>query len=634
MNSRLSDSEDRASQLELENSRLRNEIERLAGLFTQDESDVAASLADTERRSRWRAPQLLPILDNLPALIGYWDNDLRNRFANQAYAKWFSLTPAQLKGMHIRDVIGEEHYQLNLPHIERVLRGEAQKFERAVATADGNEVKHFHAEYIPNIVNGEVLGFFGQIIDITAIREAEENSALLEFALNQGQEAFFMVEESGRIFHTNKVACVSYGYEQTELTGRYISDVDPDVTAEMWPEVWRQHKSQGTATFEARHKMKGGAMFPVEVTAIYFEYVGKPYVLGWVRNISERRLAKNTSLLQSEILMHVHEGVQLTRLADKSIVYTTPVFDRMFGYAENELIGRPASVLNPSSANASRQTEDQINLAIDESGYWQGEMGNVRKDGGTFWCWVKISSFEHHEFGKVWVAVYEDITQRKQIEMDLHREKLTMHRDSLVREVHHRVKNNLQGITGVLRMFAASHPELAQPLGEAISQVQSIAVIHGLQGQTGRNTVFLCEMTSAIAASIESLWKKPVSVDIPLNWRRRHVVESEAVPMALVVNELISNAIKHGGGKAGINLRHETGRDCVIVSIRNSGSIPSGFGLNNPDLSGTGLRLVASLLPQNGVKLCWSQEGADVVTTLEVCVPVITLTDEISADVA
>jgi two-component sensor histidine kinase len=108
------------------------------------------------------------------------------------------------------------------------------------------------------------------------------------------------------------------------------------------------------------------------------------------------------------------------------------------------------------------------------------------------------------------------------------------HRDTLVREVHHRIKNNLQGITGLLRQFAQHHPETAEPINQAIGQVQGIAVIHGLQGGAVASSVRLCELTGVIATEIQNLWQTPVILDILAAWQPRVIAENEAVPIALV----------------------------------------------------------------------------------------------------
>ncbi|MBI4804874.1 MAG: PAS domain S-box protein [Desulfovibrio sp.] len=120
---------------------------------------------------------LRAVLDNMPSMIGSWDKNLRNRFANHAYYTWFGIDPETIPGMHIRDVIGEERYHLNLPYIEGVLAGVPQVFERAIPTPDGTSVLHSLAHYIPDIVDGQVLGFYALITDITTVKQAEEAMA-------------------------------------------------------------------------------------------------------------------------------------------------------------------------------------------------------------------------------------------------------------------------------------------------------------------------------------------------------------------------------------------------------------------------------------------------------------------------
>jgi len=225
---------------------------------------------------------------------------------------------------------------------------------------------------------------------------------------------------------------------------------------------------------------------------------------------------------------------------------------------------------------------------------------------------------------KVMQKILIDLTERKRLEKE-HLAAENAQRDVLVREVHHRIKNNLQGIIGILRQFSESHPETEELLNQVISQVQSVAVIHGLQGSAPLAKVQACELTTAIAAGVESLWKIPVTVEI-LDCEMPYIItEVEAVPLALVLNELICNAIKHGGAKdhVRITLSHEPHANSIRLTIRNAGLIPAGFGLEDTTSFGTGLQLVASLLPRAGARLTWKQQDDIVITTLELDEPVI-----------
>jgi diguanylate cyclase (GGDEF)-like protein/PAS domain S-box-containing protein len=109
---------------------------------------------------------LQAILDGLPAMIGYWDRDLRNQMANSTYLEWFGLRPEQMRGMHIRDVLGPDLYEQNLPYMERALAGEEQLFDRTIVDVQG-ETRHTQASYIPDLRDGEVRGFFVLVTEIT-----------------------------------------------------------------------------------------------------------------------------------------------------------------------------------------------------------------------------------------------------------------------------------------------------------------------------------------------------------------------------------------------------------------------------------------------------------------------------------
>ena len=112
------------------------------------------------------------ILDGLPALVAYWDRDCRNRMANAAYVEYFGTSPQQMAGMHISELLGAQLYEKNRPHIERALAGEAQLFDREIPTPSG-ALRYTQASYIPDVVDGDVRGFFVLVTDITDRHRAE-----------------------------------------------------------------------------------------------------------------------------------------------------------------------------------------------------------------------------------------------------------------------------------------------------------------------------------------------------------------------------------------------------------------------------------------------------------------------------
>jgi PAS domain S-box-containing protein len=149
---------------------------------------------------------LRAILNGLPALIGYWDANLRNKLANQAYVDYFGLTPEQMLGLHISEVLGPTLYEKNLPFLERALAGERQMFDREIETPSG-EKRYTQASYIPDVVDGEVRGIFVLVTDISQRRIAEldaEKSRLAAQAADRAKTDFL-----ARVSHEFRTPLVS-----------------------------------------------------------------------------------------------------------------------------------------------------------------------------------------------------------------------------------------------------------------------------------------------------------------------------------------------------------------------------------------------------------------------------------------
>jgi len=123
-------------------------------------------------------------------------------------------------------------------------------------------------------------------------RMAERNVALLSFALNSVREAAFLIDERARIAYVNDAACRVLGYDRDDLLGRSVAEVDPDSTLERWPSHWSELREKHALLFEGRHRTRDGRVFPVEISANYFEYEGQGYDLALAHDITERKRAE------------------------------------------------------------------------------------------------------------------------------------------------------------------------------------------------------------------------------------------------------------------------------------------------------------------------------------------------------
>ncbi len=198
-------------------------------------------------------------------------------------------------------------------------------------------------------------------------------------------------------------------------------------------------------------------------------------------------------------------------------------------------------------------------------------------------------------------------------------------REMLVKEVHHRIKNNLQGVAGLLQQIAQRKPEVAGAISEVVGQVQAIAQVYGLQVGAG-GTLRLHSVAEAIVASLQRTFGRPIRFEVrgaaPENWA---LPEAESIPIALTLNELLTNAIKHSAIEADtladttaaeVNCTLESAEGGVQLVISNVASLPAGFSLARVPGGVSGLGLVRALLPRRSATLSIEQRGAWVVATV------------------
>jgi PAS domain S-box-containing protein len=150
--------------------------------------ELNAELQHQAAKAQSSEERLRQISDSIPAIIAYWDRGGICRFANRAHYDRLGLHADQMVGMSLDEVfpkgtaeqrsLGESRRS----HIDAALRGERQQFDQTDTDADGT-VRHSQCEYIPHWVDGEVMGFYALIVDITQRKIAESRLAQQEARL-------------------------------------------------------------------------------------------------------------------------------------------------------------------------------------------------------------------------------------------------------------------------------------------------------------------------------------------------------------------------------------------------------------------------------------------------------------------
>ena len=242
----------------------RNRFEA-ALLRARAQADEAAALA--AHRERF----LRTVTDAVPGQVGYWDRDLRCRFANLGYLEWFGRRHEEVLGAELKDLMCAPTLLFSQPYIDAALQGLPQRFERTQWMADGRQTCAL-VNYIPDVSEqGAVLGFFSLVIDITSQKEAEGDLRLAASIVENTAEAIMVTDESDHIVSVNPAFTAVTGYPAAEVIGWPASLLDAGRQEEaLHAKVSNELALHGRWTGESWARQRDGSVFLVRhaVTAI------------------------------------------------------------------------------------------------------------------------------------------------------------------------------------------------------------------------------------------------------------------------------------------------------------------------------------------------------------------------------
>ena len=284
-------------------------------------------------------------------------------------------------------------------------------------------------------------------------------------------------------------------------------------------------------------------------------------------------------------------GDGLIRLdANSAISFASPnaksAFSRMGwrGDLEGRNLGEVAEQVVTASANASEQG---VRSRLTGKELQRVEIDN---QGATIDLLVLPLIVGTDKIGAI--VLLQNVTELRRRDREL------VTKDATIREIHHRVKNNLQTVSALLRLQSRriEDPAAAAALDEAVRRIASIAVVHETLSNSTQTTVAFDEVLSSLVTHALELSPRMGELTIERTGEIGSLESRVATPLSLVVTELIHNALEHGLYESGTRLRIELQRysNEALVTISDDGiGLPDGFDLLTS--ANLGLQIVRTL---------------------------------------
>jgi PAS domain S-box-containing protein len=328
---------------------------------------------------------------------------------------------------------------------------------------------------------------------------------------------------------------------------------------------------------------------------------------GFVTDITESRASAEKLNQLSLVAEQAPIAIVITDLQG-GISYANPSFTRITGYSQEDVLGKNPRILQSGLTPQAVYVELWQTLVA--GAVWQGELQNRKKNGEVFIENAVIAPvLDENGVATHYVALKQDITRRKQAEQMLVtslKEKV-----ALLHEVHHRVKNNLQVISSLLRLESnrSNQPDTKAVLKEMQGRIYAMALLHEALYRAGNfawvDLAAYLKQLATQAFRVQSVQGGAVRLVLALEPCK--VSMEQATPCGLLVNELLANALKHAFPAARSGLVTLTSKPAQQVGFWQICLSDNGVGLPEDFVvrrtQSLGLQLVSDLALQLGGRL-------------------------------
>ncbi len=426
----------------------------------------------------------------------------------------------------------------------------------------------------------------GERRQASAARLAQSERRYRELFQSASVPMLLLDPESQTIIDANAAAAEFYGYSLARLRAFILADLE----------------APGMSGDSLCHRLADGTIRAVEVVEGPGIANGERRLLLIVQDVTDRRAAERDLYLSRHCIRSASLDVIQIRETDARIIDANARACTSLGYSLDELKSMTVFDLDPTFTVENWRANRE---SLRRSGMVSFETVRQQKDGSIFPVEVTVTYLEYDgvEYN---FSFAHDISKRNEA---LEQMKSSLEqKDTLLREVHHRVKNNLAVVSGLLSLqmdHVSTMDDAIAGLAKSKERVSAMAEIHSmLYEEKNFSAVDFGSYLRRLASALVAAYKKGSDVYIHFDLGTLSVDIDAAVPLALIANELIANAIKHApqGGAIDVYLRlcrHKEGADLVVEDTGEG--MPDGF---DPATAGSlGWQLVTVLSGQISASL-------------------------------
>ncbi len=574
-------------------------------------ADLAQQVAlrtKTEQRIRL-------ITDNLPALIAYITTDGVYSFVNRQFDNILGLDSATMVGRHVRDVLGEQNFERLRPPAAEVFSGKPVTFEVRLETAKA--ARDFRANYIPDFdAQSNIVGFFVMHEDITERK-------VIDAKLHSLNNRFLLATKAGGIgvwewkFAAKQFLADMRMHElyhllpgtASEAPDKWLARIHENDIGRLDRELQATIEQRVPFDSEFRLRLPDQSVRVVKANGLLSgsKEEGTLRLIGVNWDISALRDAERAQRESEARFRFFVDNIQdySIIMLDAAGVVTSwnLAAKRMKGYTAEEIVGKHFSVFQTPDSVASDRPAQMLQIA-ERNGQFHEEGPRIRKDGSQFVAEVTMTALRD-ETGSLrgFSIIQRDLTDQKQKEAVI--SEALAEKETLLKEVYHRVKNNLQIITSLLKLQArALGPGPAfDALSESVGRVRAMAMVHEKLYQSGTlSSIQIREYIVDLCRDLAlSTGAKERGVTITCDIAPIQMRLETAVPLGLLLNELVLNCLKHAfpnerSGVVRISLVVENGMHAVVRIADNGVGVDTDFDMQST--KSLGLKLATTLTAQ------------------------------------